>query len=266
MNDLTPQEAVNDGGFWRLTHGDLAAVLARRDLSGEQLRVFLALADLTRGYGHERDVVSLSQIADHAGQLRRPHVARALRVLAAKGLYGQAPAQGQTFIRWVTWPPPVPATGNTTATVPTLGNSTVPIEGNGTVPKAVPALGTHQDTKKRKTGKKGAAAPPDPRIKTFIDWFSEAYQAAQRRPYIVSYGKEGRLVKRLLQSLSPDELRAATRNMLADKWGKEKASIGLLSSQINTWQGAKAGNDFQEDPIALFNGPKLAAELVEARA
>lgn len=94
-------ESERDGGFWRLRHDDLAAVLARHDLTGEQLRVFLALADLTLGYGKARDVVSLSQIAERAGMYamqpdgaRRPdcsHVARALKRLKERGLYCSAP-------------------------------------------------------------------------------------------------------------------------------------------------------------------------------
>ena len=66
--------------------------------------------------------------------------------------------------------------------VPALGNTTVPCLGNGTVPKAVPALGTHQDTKKRKKYSKTRRAadkpPPDPRVKDFIDWFVTEYQSA----------------------------------------------------------------------------------------
>jgi hypothetical protein len=54
------------------------------------------LADLTLGYGHERDVVSLSQIAELAGGLRRPNVRRALKALERLGLCGQSPAKGQS--------------------------------------------------------------------------------------------------------------------------------------------------------------------------
>jgi hypothetical protein len=56
-----------DGGFWRLPHDHLAALLTRRDLSWAVARVYLALANLTRGYGKERDEVSLGQIAEKAG-------------------------------------------------------------------------------------------------------------------------------------------------------------------------------------------------------
>jgi hypothetical protein len=63
------------------------------------------------------------------------------------------------------------------------------------------------------------------------------------RTYIVKHGKDGKTVKDLLGSMDGDgicalaELKAAARVMLADPWGRDRASIGLLASQINTWRG-----------------------------
>ena len=96
---------------------------------------------------------------------------------------------------------------------------------------------------KKKNTEGAAAPPPDPRIKIFIDQFAIIYESVINRKYIVSSGKDGRLVKSLLATLDnsvPDplpELERATRNMLADDWGKSHASIGLLSSQFNKWRG-----------------------------
>jgi len=97
----------------------------------------------------------------------------------------------------------------------------------------------------KNTKKKSAAdkPPPDPRVKIFIDFFVTAYAQAVGRPYIVAGGKDGATVKRLLAALDREgidaaaELQRATRNMLADGWGRERANIGLLASQINTWRG-----------------------------
>ena len=232
----------DSSGFWRLSHDHLAAALARRDLNGESLRVYLALADLTRGYGKERDSVSLSQIADRAGGLTRPHVCRALEILATKGLYGQTDALGQDVARWVVWPPtPVTNIGNTTTPVPSVGNTAVPSTGNRTVPGAVPGAGTHQDTKKhKKFSKKNAAGkpPPDSRVKSFLDFFCKTYADTVGRPYVVTGGKDGATVKRLLRTVSPEDLQRAARNMLADAWARDKADIGLLASKVNSWLGA----------------------------
>lgn len=245
----SPIEA-GDNGFWRLRHEDLTAVLARHDLTGGQLRVYLALADLTRGFGRDRDAVSLGQIAQHAGGMRRPHVVRALHALQTKGLYGQAAVRGRAVSRWVTWPPPVPSAENTGGTVPAEGNGTVPTGGNTTVPKGVPTDGNHQDhqelQKQEKRKRAAGRPPPDPRIKVFIDWFCQEYQSVQGRPYIVQGAKDGATVKRLLHALdgdgndAPGQLRQAAQAMLADSWGRPKADIGLLASKINAWLAVPA--------------------------
>jgi hypothetical protein len=84
------------------------------------------------------------------------------------------------------------------------------------------------------------ATPHDPRVQEFIDWFSEEYRTALGRPYIVIGPKDGAAVKRLLQSLTLDELRRAARVMLADSWAKGRADIGLLAGKINSWLAGHA--------------------------
>jgi DNA-binding transcriptional ArsR family regulator len=105
-----------------------------------------------------------------------------------------------------------------------------------------------EETEKKQPERKNCAAdkpPPDPRVKEFIDSFCQSYQEARGKAYIVTGSKDGATVKRLLAALDADtaggglaELKRAALAMLADhKWGRERASIGLLSSQINTWRG-----------------------------
>jgi hypothetical protein len=111
--------------------------------------------------------------------------------------------------------------------------------------------------------KKSAAdkPPPDPRVRDFVGWFCEAYQKVRGVKYFVQGAKDGAMVKRLLQTLSPEELKAAAQAMLADSWGSQRASIGLLSSQINAWRGqpqkaaGKARPSFNPAPIGQsYNG------------
>jgi len=166
-----------EDGFWQLWHDDLAALLARRDLSWETARVYLALADLTRGYGRDRDIVSLSQIADLAGIFivaadgakRRDirHVRRALKTLAALGLCGQAPTEGQDVTRWVTWPPPPLEAPSTTAS---LGSSASPgssatadATANATADAGrgtTASPGRHQDVEEIQDAQEGEKARP----------------------------------------------------------------------------------------------------------
>jgi hypothetical protein len=133
----------------------------------------------------------------------------------------------------------------------TVPESTAPpkLERSQNVPTGAPkrgALAHHlvvhkqrEPLKQRRESARRKAAAPDPRIKQFIDWFAGEYKTSQDRTYIVLGGKDGATIKRLLQSLSLSELQEAAKNMLADTWGKDRASIGVLASQINTWRGKK---------------------------
>jgi hypothetical protein len=191
MSDTTTPNAGNpEPGFWRLRHADLAALLARTDLTWETVRVYLALADPTIGWGKKRDVVSLSQIAKHAGMFyaedgsQRPdcsHVSRALRTLAEAGLCGSTPGKGQRVVRWVTWPPPqaAPETAAEAGTTATHGSSATAGAGSGAAakPTAEPTAkatamttagaGRHQDVQEvqagqdtKREGEQAAAASP----------------------------------------------------------------------------------------------------------
>ncbi len=96
-----------------------------------------------------------------------------------------------------------------------------------------PSTGPNTDSRKARR----KATRPNPQVKQFIAWFCEAYRTARGRAYVVAGGKDGATVKQLLRSLSLDELKTAAENMLGDSWGKERASVGLLASQVNTWRG-----------------------------
>lgn len=118
--------------------------------------------------------------------------------------------------------------------------------GSKTPPEAVGNLHHNQTDQVTRPRKKRAAdkPPPDPRIRDFIAWFCEAFEKARGVKYIVQGAKDGATVKRLLSTLAPDEIKSAAHVMLADDWGGQRASIGLLSSQINAWRGKtrKTGN------------------------
>ena len=157
---------TTDGGFWRLRHDDLAVLLAWRGANGESLswslaRVFLALADLTLGWGKKADIVSLSQIADHAGMFtlapdesRQPdcsNVAHSLKALERLGLAGRTKGKGQHVLRWVVWP-----VGKTTVGV--NSGATVGVNSETTVGATVDPDRHLEDQEKRR-GENGIAAP-----------------------------------------------------------------------------------------------------------
>lgn len=96
---------------------------------------------------------------------------------------------------------------------------------------------------KKRRGKSKGAAPPDSRVKTLLHWFQAIHKTTTGVDYKVEWPKESALVKSLLRRLDGDgqdvlgDLQAAAKAMLGDKrYGRDHASIGLLSSQLNTWR------------------------------
>ena len=119
-------------GFWMVHHDDLAALLSRKDLKWEVVRVYLAVADLTVGYSKARDIVSLGQIEKKSSVDRR-HLTRALDQLTNLGLYGQREVTPRKVERWVVWPP-IDSTcvGTSTVAGTSANHSTAPGTKDGT--------------------------------------------------------------------------------------------------------------------------------------
>ncbi len=256
----TPNGEPIDTGFWRLQHEHLAAVLARNDLSWESARVYLALADMTLGYGKTRDVVSLGQIADRAGMIRC-HVVRALKRLADLGLYGQSRARGQQMARWVIWPPPAVTEAGTSTEA---GNRSVAEAGNRTVTEGVTGAGTHQDTKKGKKLKKGeksAAKPPAASGKNFsltpgdhkgngdvgrlVGLWVEGFQSRIVKPFAKSArGRLAGTIKNLLGEFATDDLAAAIGRWFSES--RQSYSIGLFKVKLEDGDADLTGRVVEE--------------------
>lgn len=102
---------------------------------------------------------------------------------------------------------------------------------------------------------KKSTAPPDPRIKEFLDWFADAYLAAQGIPYVVSWVKESALVKRLLVNLSVSDLQACARIMLdpATRDTLIEASergLGMFALKIN-WLNLQRTHDAKREAASV---------------
>jgi phage replication O-like protein O len=101
MSRQTPMRRAA-GGFWALPH-ELHREILCQNITGEQLRVWLALGALTQGFGAERDRVSAGQIAEFCGLSRR-NVYRALAALEGRGLVGKRRISDGETERWVLAP------------------------------------------------------------------------------------------------------------------------------------------------------------------
>ncbi len=87
---------------------------------------------------------------------------------------------------------------------------------------------------KPKTPAKNAV---NPEVKLFFDWWSEAYKAAKGAAYIFNGGKEGTLIKNLLQVWKLEELKAGAAEFLNidDEFLEEKTgyTIAMYYQKIN---------------------------------
>lgn len=254
-------------GFWRLSHEDLYVVLARTDLSWETARVYLALADLTIGYGKEKDTVSLGQIAD-AASMDRPHVVRALKCLSRLGLYGQEKVSPQKVVRWVAWPPlPVARDGNIQGVAKGVAEA-----GSRTVAKGVAKAGTHQDTKKKDTKKNPARVknPQNPGPEQYPDFTQarEMYPGTKRGlpTEFADFKRKHRDWQEILPLLAP-----AIENQIQCRNDKEQGGIWVpnwkhFKTWLNQrcWEVEESSGQSAEDPLATRPATQADIEQLEA--
>jgi len=240
-------------GFWRLEHRDLAALLARSDLSWESARVYLALADLTVGFGKTKDLVSLSQIAEHAA-LTTPQVARALRRLKGLALCGDAPGTKDGRVRWVVWPPP--ATDGAVSSDKAVSSATGGAV-SGTTDKTTDGAVRHQDTK---NGKKPRAASPagrseKPKLNAWALWVRSWREARPGDPDPAATGPDTR-AGRELAKLVPDEaeLRRVFAACLADPdpfLVKNGHALRHLPGRLSAYRGTGPSRAAQASGVRL---------------
>ena len=87
-----------------------------------------------------------------------------------------------------------------------------------------------------RTNRACRAAPPDPRIKEFIEWFKAEYQSSQGRRCHVKWEKDGNLVKTLLVTFDLPILKGCATMLLKTDdpfLSSTGRDIGMLSNQIN---------------------------------
>jgi len=100
--------------------------------------------------------------------------------------------------------------------------------------------------------------PPNPDIKTFLDWWVIEYKSNRGQDYVISGGKEGRLLKGLLAKVTLDEVKAAAGRMLNAEWCRDSADIGLLVSNYNKFTAEPKVTD--DEPEHKYPKPRNLSE------
>ena len=112
----------------------------------------------------------------------------------------------------------------------------------------------HRSKKKEvrsKKKEKDIVSPPkkgDPRVKEFIDHYQKRFEEIFGSPPFITWAKDGKLIKGLLQVYELDQLKGLLEAFFTsdDEWLRDKGyTIGIFASQINKFVvGNKAGGGF----------------------
>lgn len=122
--------------------------------------------------------------------------------------------------------------------------------GKETLPNPIiePSKDTTIAPSKRQKGSKA-----NPQVKLFLQWWCERYKQVVKDDYMVQWGKEGAIVKKLLESQTLEETKKRAERLLAttDKWLRQRRTIPMLSSKWNELGQQGAGAYEQDGPTDL---------------
>lgn len=88
---------------------------------------------------------------------------------------------------------------------------------------------------------------PDPRVKQFFDYWGETFQEETGKPYVFSFGKDGKLIKDLLNVHSLELLQDTTKAFFKDERCKQRGlTIGIFFQEINRLLSTRAMNPLEQ--------------------
>jgi len=95
----------------------------------------------------------------------------------------------------------------------------------------------------------------DPRVKEFENYWSEIFQKEIDKPYLFNFGKDGKLIKNLLQVYPLETLQEMTRIFFKDEQCKRRGlTIGIFNQEIIRLFGLKAMNPLEQARRELQRG------------
>ncbi|MCH8055975.1 MAG: replication protein [Deltaproteobacteria bacterium] len=249
-------------GYTRIAN-ELMEAFCRINLSSYESRIVWFVIRKTYGFNRKMDRISLRQFSQGTG-IRHQHARRAIKSLVDKHILTTHPESPQRILygiqknheKWMhITRQPLPIQG-----VPLQGD---PMEGVPTQDATSPYIGSKPlpiqgDTKERKTNKdnrvrhKPSPANGDFRIKDLFAWWDQEFKSRFGEPYNFSGGKEGKLLKGILQKYQPDTVKDLAMSFFnsKDTWVRENGgfTIGVFCSQINKLVSTSRGTQRQAQP------------------
>ena len=114
------------------------------------------------------------------------------------------------------------------------------------------AEGKHRATPKEVIGssprKKG-----DPRVKEFFNYWDETFLQETGQHYVFTYGKDGKLVKDILQVHDLSTLRHAVKDFFRDEQCKRRGpTIGIFFQEVNRLIGSRGMDPLEQAKREMF--------------
>jgi phage replication O-like protein O len=212
--------------------------LCRLDLNGQCWKVTLFIIRKTYGFQKKHDRISLSQISDGTG-ISVAHVCRSLRILAKKGVISKKNGRIGLVKDHDKWGDKVAQSGTAQSgsaeigSTAQSGNFTTAQSGNRVLPNQADTKETitKEIIKENNSGGKSSAT------KDGILYFKSKYEQKVGKPYLINYGKHGKMIKEMLGQQSLDDLKGLIDQLFVTKdqfiTGQAGYSIEVLYTCAN---------------------------------
>lgn len=115
--------------------------------------------------------------------------------------------------------------------------------------------------------RKATRSTGDPRVKLLIESFGKKFQAQVGKPYVPAYGKDGKLLKRILALVSsPEEIEAAMDRYFADPFAKKTGfDIGRFVNAFNQVNSSESNRTRRDGDNEIIDFDRIR-ERAAARA
>lgn len=106
---------------------------------------------------------------------------------------------------------------------------------------------TNNNVKNEKKTTLSGKKTPDQRVKQFFEFWGETFLQETGKPYVLSFGKEGKLVKDLLKVHSLELLQDTVRSFFKDERCKYRGlTIGIFFQEINRLLSTRAMDPLEQ--------------------
>lgn len=113
------------------------------------------------------------------------------------------------------------------------------------------------DKNEKNIGRASKKTDADPQVKDFFSFWKETFLRITGQPYVFTYGKDGQLIKSLLQVHSLDVLQEAARSFFRDEQCKRRGlTIGIFFQEINRLLSSKAMDPLEQARREKWGGEK----------